>query len=337
MKTRVNRMLYVDFYAGKGRYVDGTASTPILVLQTVLKDAKLRTEVIAYLGDEEPECVEALKENIAALEGIETLKFPPQVSVQAASESGFEKAFEKQSIVPTFMFLDPFGYKGVTVKLIRSVLKDWGCDVVFFFCFNRMHGAIRNPKVRAHMDDLFGSARVDALRALLPTLKTPIEKETAIIGALEDSLMSIGGKYVQTFRFRDEHGKVTHHLVHVTKAPVAHEIVKGIMAKESSVHVDDVANFEFQLYALQPLFATSPIELLMDNLLVIFRGQTLTIADIVAKHHYKTNFIKRNYQEALRRLCYDRYAITAERRGMKPPLKAAKRDMPFDETLITFP
>src|SRR5207248_10024637 len=38
----------------------------------------------------------------------------------------------------TFLFVDPFGYKGLSLQLVNSVIKDWGCDCVFFFNYNRI-------------------------------------------------------------------------------------------------------------------------------------------------------------------------------------------------------
>jgi hypothetical protein len=201
-----------------------------------------------------------------------------------------------------------------------------------------MPGAIRNPKVRAHMDELFGKEGVDALRELLPTLKTPAEREQAILTALEASMNSIGGRYVQTFRFRDEHNNVSHHLVFVTKNATAHFIMKQIMAKHSSGFVDEVANFEFISNAQPALFATdAPIETLMDDLLKRFRGQTISIEKIMEEHQYGTPYIPRNYQEALRRLCYDRKLIKAVRGPHSPVLEPEKRHMPVQNTYITFP
>jgi three-Cys-motif partner protein len=335
-RTRGGRMAYVDLFAGKGAYDDGTPSTPLLILESIIADPVVREQIVVLFADKKPECIEALRANVAALPGIETMRLAPKVMPQSAAAVGLDKQFETASVVPSFMFLDPFGYEGVTAKLIRAVLKDFGCDVAFFFCFKRMPGAIMNNKVRSHMDALFGRERVEQLRAILPTLK-PTEKEAAILSALEASMNSIGGAYVQTFRFRSGAGAVTHHLVFVTKNKTVHGIMKSIMATASSGHVEDVANFEFMSNAPQTLIvAESPIESLMRDLLERFRGRPISIEDIIAEHHYGTPYIEKNYTEALRRLFYDRKAISAVRGPMSPALNALKRSMPVQNTLITF-
>ncbi len=217
-----------------------------------------------------------------------------------------------------------------------------GCDVIFFFCFKRMPGAIRNDKVRPHMNELFGSERVDSLRTLLPTLTTTAEKEAAILATLEESLNGIGGRFVQTFRFRNEHGTVTHHLVLVTKNDTAQFIMKGIMASHSTGKMEDVSSFEYMTgapeHAPLPLFgANSPIDALADDLLKKFSGRTILLEDVCKEHQYKTPYLLKHYAEALRRLCYDRRAVTAMRGAHSPVLKAERRDMPQKNTYITFP
>jgi three-Cys-motif partner protein len=124
-RTRSGKMAYFDLFAGKGAYDDGTPSTPLLVLTSIIADPVVREQILVLFGDKNADCVEALRANIAALPGIDSLKHMPEVLLETATDVGLDKSFEKQNIVPTFMFLDPFGYEGVTSKLIRAILKDW--------------------------------------------------------------------------------------------------------------------------------------------------------------------------------------------------------------------
>ncbi len=45
------RLAYIDLYAGPGRYKDGAASTPLLVLQHAINDPKLASMLVALLND----------------------------------------------------------------------------------------------------------------------------------------------------------------------------------------------------------------------------------------------------------------------------------------------
>ena len=45
-------------------------------------------------------------------------------------------------MVPAFSFIDPFGYKGVTLELLEALMKGWGSDMALFFPFDRINAAL---------------------------------------------------------------------------------------------------------------------------------------------------------------------------------------------------
>jgi three-Cys-motif partner protein len=63
------------------------------------------------------------------------------------------------SLVPSFSFIAPFGYKGLSLGLVQAAIKSWGCDCVFFFNYNRINAGITNPVVDTHIKALFGDQR----------------------------------------------------------------------------------------------------------------------------------------------------------------------------------
>jgi Protein of unknown function (DUF5131) len=67
-------------------------------------------------------------------------------------------------LVPTLFFVDPWGYKGLTLQLINSVSKDWGCDAIIFFNYNRLNMGLSNLAVDEHMSALFTEKRAASLR-----------------------------------------------------------------------------------------------------------------------------------------------------------------------------
>ena len=122
----------------------------------------------------------------------------------------------------------------MSLKLINSVLQNWGCDCVFFFNYNRVNMGLNNDAVREHMDALFGKERADLLRARLLGLR-PEEREMLIVEELSQALKQMGASFVLPFAFKDERSDRTkHHLIFATKHFKGYEIMKGIMAKESS-------------------------------------------------------------------------------------------------------
>ena len=97
--------------------------------------------------------------------------------------------FKGMNLVPTFFFVDPWGYKGLSLNLVSSIIKDWGCDCVFFFNYNRVNMGINNEAVKQHMSSLFGTQYLEKVRNECVG-KAPQEREMIVVQNLCDSLPS---------------------------------------------------------------------------------------------------------------------------------------------------
>src|SRR5579872_770186 len=292
---------YIDLFAGPGLYKDGTKSTPLLVLEKAIADAHMRERLVTILNDANPNNVRSLEAAIAELPGIGKLKHRPNID---AGEVGDEtaRAFRKISLVPTLLFADPWGYKGLSLSLIGSFLKDWGCDCVFFFNYNRINPGLSNEAVKQHMDSLFGIDRAEQLRESIANLPS-YEREPAIIEALCEALNGLGAKYVLPFCFKDDRGaRTSHHLVFATKHPLGYGIMKDIMAKYSSEEHQGVASFGYcPASTIHPrLFELNrPLDDLEDMLRSDFTGRTLTTQQIYDIHNVGRPYTMRNYKTVL--------------------------------------
>jgi three-Cys-motif partner protein len=241
-RQRTGRIAYLDLFAGPGRYKDGTDSTPIVVLKKAIADPTLSQMLVTRFNDKTKQHAIDLKHTIETLPGIERLKYPPRVENREI-DSKFVETLENIRLVPSFLFVDPWGYKGLSLALIRSVLKDWGCDCVFFFNYNRVNMGLANEIVREHMDLLFREGRADSLRKRLEGAQ-PAEREKLVLKELSDALKELGAKYVRPFSFRNvDDTRTTHHLVFASKNFKGYEIMKDIMGRESSISLQGVPSF----------------------------------------------------------------------------------------------
>ena len=171
-----DRIAYIDLFSGPGRYKDGTVSTPIMILDTAIKSDLFRDRLVTVFNDRDKTNTDSLQNEIKALPGIGSLKHQPQVFTMEVGEE-IENSFRKMKLIPTLLFVDPWGYKGLSLKLINSVLKDWGCESIFFFNYNRIAMGINNDFVKPHMVSLFGEERTESLRNDLEQISDPREKE----------------------------------------------------------------------------------------------------------------------------------------------------------------
>ncbi|MEH2255159.1 three-Cys-motif partner protein TcmP [Nostoc sp.] len=298
------RIAYIDLFAGPGRYKDDSKSTPIKVLETGIYNPDMQNRLVTVFNDVDAENVSSLDEAINLISGIEDLKYKPKVFNHEVGEN-IVKTFNELKLVPTLFFVDPWGYKELSLKLINSVVKNWGCDCIFFFNYNRINMGLGNAAVEEHINALFGKIRADQVREQLKMLK-PEERELTVVEAICEALKEMGGEYVLPFRFKHENGKRTsHHLIFVSKHVKGYAIMKDIMAKESSEQNQGVPSFEYNPATYrQPLLFEfyRPLDDLEEMLLDTFAGQTITMLEIYNQHHIGRHYISKNYKDALNNL-----------------------------------
>lgn len=336
-KTHGKRIAYIDLFAGPGRYKDGTVSTPISVLEKAIADPDMREMLVTIFNDKDKENASTLREVIDALPGIQQLKYRPKIENE---EVGTEivNMFEKMKLIPTFFFVDPWGYKGLSLALINSVLKNWGCDCIFFFNYNRINMGLTNQAVREHMNVLFGEERADAIRQRLAALN-PDEREALIIEELSKALKEMGATYVLPFTFKNEQGtRTTHHLIFATKNFTGYEIMKEIMARESSEQEQGVPTFAYspaskKFPLLFELFR--PLDDLEKMLTKDFAGQRLSMNEVYMRHNVGKRYVRANYKRALTKLEAEGQIKTDPPADKRPKRLGA---ITFADTVvITFP
>lgn len=332
-KSSNPRIAYIDLFAGPGRYEDGTMSTPLLVLQKAIEDPNMREMLVTVFNDRDSNHSQSLENAIVSLNGIGSLKHKPQVHNYEVGDE-IVRRFECKTLVPTLFFVDPWGYKGLSLRLVNSVLKDWGCDCIFFFNYNRINMGLPNAAVDEHMDCLFGKERADKLRTELLHLDKA-DRETAIVEELAEALQDLGGKYVLPFSFLNERGnRTSHYLIFVSKHIRGYEIMKTVMAKQSSKSEQGVPSFRYcpadERYRV--LFDLNrPLDDLGELLLETFSGRSLTTREVFDQHHVGRPFVLSNYKTVLNNL---------ELQGLieASPSASQRRKGTFaDHVQITFP
>lgn len=330
------KIAYIDLFAGPGRYKNGAQSTPVKILTNAIAKPELRKRLITIFNDKDENNSITLQKTINNIPGIETLKYKPSVHNHEVGEEIVEM-FEEMNIVPTLFFVDPWGYKGLSLRLVNSVLKNWGSDAVFFFNYNRINMGIENEAVKKHINALFDKERAMKLREKLKN-KISQERELLIVEELCQAFKSYDSRYVLPFRFKNASGQRTsHHLIFVSKHFRGYEIMKDIMARESTKNTQGVPSFEYNpadlLSKQMLLFSLSrPFDYLKNDILSKFKGKSLKMIEIYKQHNVDTPYIKKNYKEALRQL-YDEGAIHAVSSNGKPPRKGTFGD----NILVTFP
>jgi three-Cys-motif partner protein len=303
MAAQSPRLAYIDLYAGPGRFADGSESTPLLIIKRILASPALSRATATIFNDSDRQFCSRLQAEIDAIPGVSALRYKPEVGSEAVGER-VSSLFAGTRMVPTLTFIDPWGYKGLSRGLIGSVIKDFGCEAVFFFNYNRINPAVANGKVEAHMEALFSSGRLEMLRQTLWGAPKA-DREPLLLRALGDSLQELGGKYIIPFRFVRKGGRVSHYICFVTKSRLGYAIMKDVMAKRGSVDQDGVPIFEYYPLAngRQLTFPDeSPLTQLPADLLAAFSHRALSVQQVFDQHNVGRPFLLKHYQKVLRDL-----------------------------------
>jgi three-Cys-motif partner protein len=292
---------FADLFAGRGRFEDGSESTPMMIIRKAVDHPTLRAALKTTFNDKNGAEIAALKQEIAGISGVGHLTYAPQFNNEAVSPAivGWLADFR---VIPTFLFADPFGYMGISLELLKLLLENQKSEALIFFNTNRINAGISNEFVREHIDALFGPRGAEVVRAKVAGLHGD-DREQVILNSFRDALRAIGFRYVLRFRFRSRTAdRTSHHLVHCARHPLAEKIMKEVMDRYSAKTFEGVPLFEIPPadFGQQSLFEEpSPPVDLAGELLHRFAGQRVTLPEIIRRHGPGTPYIERNYRAAL--------------------------------------
>ena len=315
----------MDLFCGPGRYEgDGAESTPLHIVRAILKEPILAERTMTLFNDQDPESVRRLITNLQAVDGAESLAFAPEVENYKVGQEVVQK-LQQDANLPLLLFADPWGYKGLSLKLINMAIQGFGSECIFFFNYKRINAALSNsvPGFREHMVDIFGEERVDRLQRDLIGLK-PTEREAAIVATLKQALREdTPAEFIRMFRFPVEGMRRTsHYIVHVTKNIRGYEIMSEIMANAGARDESGLPLFEHRqqnpadnIATTLPLFKEkTSLDKLADELAEKYVGQQIQVDELINNEMPKSELLRRNYKEALKLLeSSDRLVVVSGR------------------------
>lgn len=336
LSNHCSKIAYIDLFAGPGIYEDGTVSTPILIIQKIISSELLRKKTVVCLNEKDKHNYDALVKNIHNIENITSLTFKPKVTndeVNYNTPKNF--MFNK---IPCFCFIDPAGYNGLSLDLLKAFGKDYGSDIIFFFNYNDINRAISNTKVLENMKQLFGDNHFSTLKDTLKTTHGH-ERESVIMNEMSEAIKDIGMNYVLPFRFKTEgKNRTSHYIIFASKNITGFNIMKDIMYKIGEKDFNGIGQFEFipscdknetKQLSIIDLFST-PFEDFKNNLCSRYAGQVLTMKQLYLLDSPNTRFVSKQYKQALKELEEDGY-ITCDK-----PYTQRRKGTFADHTTIYF-
>ena len=293
LTRRFPRVVYIDGFAGPGRYSEGELGSPVIALQTALeRKDQIHAEVFFYFVEKDKKRAEMLKR---VLDDIEI----PRNFLLKVIHGTFEEAFaeirqrdQARRRPPTFAFIDPFGWTGVPLEAIRNILSQKSCEVFVTFMYEEINRFIANKDQDDNFNRFFGTT--DWRNGI--DLGTPRERNRFLHDLyLRQLRRDAGAKFVRSFEMRNEHDVTDYFLFFATNIQLGLTKMKEAMWK-----VDESGEFTFsdatdpnQLVLLgnEPQFDT-----LRDQILDRFKGTEVSVKTVEDFVVQKTAFLETHYK-----------------------------------------
>jgi three-Cys-motif partner protein len=233
---------YVDSHAGRGWYSEGEPGSPIIAMK-VGQELHDYRDVPVYL-----ECynVEYDRENFDSLEHeIEAVRRRyPSVGVRNFFGRFQEHSNEILDLIPlgepTFVFIDPFGYRGVELQEVLRFLQRPRSEVFVTFMSDLIGRYMTDPNRDEAMRKIFDT---DEWRILIG--KQGITQQKAAVELYARQLMKRQreqGKRAYVFpinvSYESRPGDI-YHLVHVSQHPKARLIMEGAVNRVKGTSVEE--------------------------------------------------------------------------------------------------
>jgi three-Cys-motif partner protein len=300
LSRRHERVLYLDGFAGPGIYSEGEPGSPIIALRTAIGfTPRITTDLLFLFIEADRPRYESLQREVAKL------TLPSNIHVQLeygkcnetmnAVLDGVDQ--KGQHLIPTFAFLDPFGFSHTPFSLIKRIVRHPRCEVLITFMYEEINRFLSQQDQPDNLDNLFGTPDWRTAAAL----EVPKERKGFIHSLYKRQLETDAGiSYVRSFEMVNRGNRTDYFLFFGTKS------LKGLMKMKEAMWKVDVAS------GLQFSDATDPDQVLVFTnepnfgevkalLVRQFKGRTASIEEIeeyvlvdspYRETHYKRQVLK---------------------------------------------
>lgn len=330
MSSWNGRIVYLDGFAGPGRYIGGQPGSPIIAIECAkTHNAPLRAELVFLFIEQRQDRADHL------MSEVEKAKCPDKFKIEVkcgdfASELTKELdslAQKGDRLAPTFSLIDPFGFSGIPYSLIQRLLSNNRCEVFISFMVDSINRWLEHPAdtVRRHILETFGTEEPFAA-AMGNADRIPALKD------LYHSRLRQIARFVRYFELRDRNDRVVYYLFFASNNDTGHYKMKEAMWK-----VDPLGEFSFS-DATNPdqaiLFQHPSLASLRADVVQKFRplGE-IPIEQVEAYVRDETGFLTKHMRELLKQLESD---VQVQIASLKTNGQKRKRNTYPNDALIKF-
>lgn len=292
------RVLYIDGFAGPGEYIGGNPGSPIVAINAILEHkVNLRSEIkMKFIEEREDRC-EFLKQKI------KEINIPKNIKIDCICDkfhvvmnkilSNLNK--ENLELAPSFVFIDPFGFKDIPLNTIRGIMKNSKCEVLITLMYEEINRFIDNPQNEEELIYAFGTDEWKKIPK-----NGPKERMKFIHDLYKRQLNNVAGiEFVQSFKMVNKKNKTDYFLFFGSNDLKGLKVMKAAMWK-----VDEKGAFEFSDYTYNPfqpyLFKIEPdYRLLKKLILKKYKGKIVPVPELEKFILVETPFRESHYKKQI--------------------------------------
>jgi len=275
-------LLFVDGFAGPGRYAGGQDGSPILAIKSILSHShdlkvpirflfiEINKERHAILRD----AIKAYEEQAARSGRISSIRLKQGNCETVLNKMLDDLEKEKRKVGPALFFLDQSGYSDVSMELIRRIMSQPLCEVFFYLNWDHMNRFLVDQTKWPSLSMTFGGDDWRPVLSLEMTQRPAFILQTYRTALKEKACI----KYVWHFVMCDSNDKLLYWLFFCTNNLRGLEEMKRAMWR-----VDRTGGFRFSDKndpSQLSLFENYTDNMLIEDLFTSLRGRKMTVAHV---------------------------------------------------------
>jgi len=244
-KSSCRQLRYLDLFAGRGYYEDGSAGTPVRIMNAIVEELpEYSNRIVLEFYEKNRALHRHLKSAISSHPACDLLSNMP---VSRCKEVSGSMASELRIDDCTLSFLDPCGYKGISLELLRALLTRWGCDCLFFLSTQGIRRNIELDTEQERLKEVLGSESLLRLRESVS--KNPHDREFGqkVVRELRQQFRCRHSAFTLPFAVRSQRNKgISHYLIFVSKSLKGFRKMLEVMANHSAKDENDWPTYIFE-------------------------------------------------------------------------------------------
>ncbi|HEX2160475.1 MAG TPA: three-Cys-motif partner protein TcmP [Thermoleophilaceae bacterium] len=259
------RLLMIDGFAGPGRYATGQEGSPLIMLDALLSHKAFPrladVQFFFFFIEHDGRRVDRLRDEVASLG-----QLPRNVSVEIA-HGEFETTLGSlidpitdsgKALIPTFAFIDPFGYSSASMSLTGRLLDFPRCEVLFFLPLSFVHRFVGRDGQDVALNSLFNTDEWREAIAL-----SGADRRQFLLELFERQLGQMASvEHVRSFQLRTQDGndyRLVFGLGHTKGLELAKDAMWGVDPVGGTSYTATTEAGQEVLFAPDDLVDTAPL------------------------------------------------------------------------------